>query len=151
MLWDPKGDPEIYLREIARLVYGPKLEEPVCRGLKAIADVRCGKSCRAYFNPRNGVSLDDGLKQTTEAWSGLKDFHVDESYVSPIRFHRPTETLLVELKGQVQAVATYMQFLKDKKDGKSELTEVPRADGPFETYERLQYLQQRAATTQPFR
>src|SRR5205085_1683111 len=138
MLWDPKRDPEEYLREIARLIYGPKLEESVFRALKTIADVRCGKQCRAYFNPRNGVSLEDGYKQASDAWGGLKNAAIDPNYAPPIKFHRPPQVLLEELKGHVQAVAMYMQFLKDKQEGRSELTEVPTSPGPFEYYERLQ-------------
>jgi hypothetical protein len=164
MLADPHGDPERYLREVARLVYGPKGEEPVFRGLKAIADVRCGKTCCGYWNPKaepgfetsrdeppgngnasvqasNGIlSFDRALELATEAWAGLKGFEIDHAYTPPIRFHRPTETLLQELKGHVEAVATYMQFLKDRKTGKQRPTEVPSAQGPFEYYERMEYL-----------
>jgi len=149
MLWYPKGDPEQYLREIARLVYGPKLEEPVFRALKTIADVRCGKNCRAYYNPKNGLGLEDGYKQATDAWDALKDAAIDPSYIPPVKFHRSPQVLLEELKGHIQVVAMYMQFLKDKQEGKPNPREVPQAPGPFESYERLQYLQQRTPVTAP--
>ncbi len=165
MMWNPKGDPEAYLREVARLVYGPKIEEPVFRGLKAIADVRCGPGpCRGCWTsgpkrvmtdaakpPRsndgaagsaNGVvTFEQGYHQALEAAEGLKDVEIDKSYLPPIRFHRSTDILLAELKGHVHAVAAYMQFLRDKRAGKAHPTEVPSAPGPFEYYERLRYLQ----------
>jgi hypothetical protein len=47
------------------------------------------------------------------------------------------------MKEQTRAVASYLQFLADKK------TEVPAVSGPFETYERTQYLQQRAGGASP--
>ena len=147
-LWDPREDPEVYLREVARLVYGPRLEEPVFRGLKAIADVRCGKRCRGYWNPGyegrldfNGVvTFDQALEQSKAAWDGLASAALDRSYVPPIRFHRPVEILFQELKGHVEAVATYMQFLRGRQQGKTRLTEVPPSTGPFEYYERIEYL-----------
>jgi hypothetical protein len=142
MLWNPRGDPETYLREVARLIYGTKLEEPTFLALKATADIRCGKQCRGYWNPRsdksNGVvGFEEACRQSMAAWEGIKDLVIDESYVAPIRFHSTPQVLLAELKEQSRALATYMQFLKDKK------TEVPTSSGPFETYERFQYLQQR--------
>jgi hypothetical protein len=145
MLWDPRPSPELYLREIARLVYGPKLEERVFQGLKAIADVRCANRCRGYFREQDGkgnglVSFDQALEQSAAAWKDLKDVQLDKSYNAPLRFHRPEETLLRELKGHVGAVALYMQFLKDRHDGKSSAAEIPPAEGPFEYYERMQYL-----------
>jgi hypothetical protein len=164
MLASPHGDPNAHLREVARLVYGPKGEEPVFRGLKAIADVRCGKACSGYWNPKaepgfktstdkpkgsgdasvqtsNGVlSFDQALEQSTAAWNGLKGFEIDRAYIPPLRLHRPVETLLQELKGHVEAVAKYMQFLKDRQMGKQLPTEVPGAKGPFEYYERIEYL-----------
>jgi hypothetical protein len=149
LMWDPKQDADVYLREIARITYGPKLEEPVSKGLKAIADLRCGeKGCIGFWHPdadgSNGVrSFDEALKQATNAWEQLRDAQIDLGYVEPIKFHEPPATLLAELKDQVQAVATYMQFLKDKQQGRVPATAVPRAQGPFETYERLQYLQKR--------
>lgn len=72
MLWDPRQDPEIYLREVARLVYGPKLEEPVFLGLKAIADVRCGKRCRGWWSKAN-MSLEHALRQSGETWEAVRD------------------------------------------------------------------------------
>ncbi|HVT29385.1 MAG TPA: hypothetical protein VHE81_15325 [Lacipirellulaceae bacterium] len=165
MMWNPKGDPESYLREAARLVYGPKLEDPVFRGLKAIADVRCGPGpCRGCWTPgrtrvmtdaakppgsndgateaSNGiVTFEQGYRQALEADEGLKKLKIDKNYVPPIRFHRPTDVLLAELKRHVHAVAAYMQFVRDKKEGKVHPTEVPSAPGPFEYYERLRYLQ----------
>ena len=164
MLTDPHGDPNAYLREVARLVYGPKGEEPVFQGLKAIADVRCGKACSGYWNPKvaarikaatdkpkgsrdvnvqttNGVvSFEQALEQATAAWNGLNGFEIDRGYTPPLRFHRPVETLLQELKGHVEAVAKYMQFLKDRQMGKQPPTEVPGAHGPFEYYERMKRL-----------
>jgi hypothetical protein len=165
MLANPGIDPEVYLREVARLVYGPKVENAVFQGLKAIADVRCGKHCTGYWNPAakpgfgaathttnevgnrghseltNGVvSFDEGLRQATAAWDGLKSLDIDQSYTPPIRFHRPVTILLRELKGHVEAIAKYMQFLKDRQTGKQLPTEVPTAEGPFEYYERIEYL-----------
>lgn len=156
MMWNPRQDPEVYLREIARLIYGPAREEAVFQGLKAIADVRCGKKCGGYWNPGpkseagtvydgtesfNGVlNFDQACEQALSAWDGLKDVEVDTGYTPPIRFHRPLETLLAELKGHVEAVATYMQVLKDRREGRKPSTEVPSARGPFEYYERMQYL-----------
>ena len=145
MMWDPAVDPEVYLREVSRLVYGPKLEEPVFRALKAIADVRCGKKCAGCWSPEsNGVvTFEQGLAQASEAYVGLKDIEVDRDYIPPVRFHRPAETLLAELKAHSRVVAVYMQFLADRRAGNSPPTEVPRAEGPFEFYERLRYLQNR--------
>jgi hypothetical protein len=143
LLCEPASDPEAHLRDIARIIYGPKLHQPVFQALKAIADVRCGKQCRGYFNPQNELSQDDALNQATAAWNGLKDVQIDQQYIPPIRFHRAPDVLLEELKDQVHAVATYMQYLKDGK------TEVPRAAGPFETYERLEYLQARNQPSKP--
>jgi len=164
MLANPYADPNTLSREVARLVFGPQGVGPVFRGLKAIADIRCGKKCRGYWNPRaklgfkaspgrpetgpsgsteatNGVvSFDEAVRQSREAWNDLKGFEIDRSYVPPIRFHCPVETLLKELKGHVEVVAKYMQFLKDRKDGNPNPTVVPSADGPFEYYERMEYL-----------
>jgi len=148
MLWNPRESPEVYLREIARLVYGPKLEAAVFAGLKSIADVRCGKRCRGYWNPGFGgrkdfngiVTFDQALAQSTAAWEGLKDLQIDRTYVLPLQFHRPVPVLLQELKGHVEAVAKYMQCLQDRDQKKSHPTEVPAADGPFEYYERVKYL-----------
>ncbi len=136
MLWDPRKDPEVYLREAARLIYGPRLEDRVFFGLKAIGDVRCGKRCRGYWHPEaNGVLAFAAARELAEeAWRGLRDAEIDRDYVPPTPFHRPPEVLLRELKGHVRALAAYMQFLRDGK------TEVPAAEGPFEYYERMQFL-----------
>ena len=67
----------------------------------------------------------ESAKQATDAWSGIKDLQIDKNYIPPIKFHRAPDVFLEELKGQMQAVASYMQCLKDKRDGKAELTEVP--------------------------
>jgi hypothetical protein len=157
LLWDPKSDPEAHLREISRLVYGPQLEEPIFRALKAIADVRCGTSCRSYFfagkDGTNGVvDLEQGLRQANEAWARLKDLQIDKTYIPPIKFHRSSDVLLEELKGQMQAMAAYVQFLKDEQAGSASPTEVPASPGPFEYTERTQYLKHLAAkksTTSP--
>jgi hypothetical protein len=145
MMWNPKGDPEVYLREIARLVYGPKLQEPVFRALKAIADVRCGKKCQGCWSAQaNGVvTLDEGLKQSLEAYEALKDLQIDKTYIPPIPFHRSPETLLEELKSHSQVVAAYMRFLHDRQEGNPHPAEVPKSTGPFEFYERIRYLQNR--------
>jgi hypothetical protein len=148
MLWNPREDPEVYLREVAKLVYGPKLESPVFHGLKAIADIRCGKECRGYWNPGYGgrnnfngvVTFEQALVQSEEAWNDLKGVEIDKNYVAPIQFHRPVEVLLKELKGHVEAVAKYMRCLKDRQEGNAPPMEVPAADGPFEYYERIKYL-----------
>ncbi len=156
MMWDPYQDPDVYLREIARLIYGPRNEEAVFRALKAIADVRCGKRCRGYWNPEGSSkqeALDDGtpsfngvrnfkqaFEQAQSAWKKLQRVQIDASYTPPLRFNRPVEVLLDELKGNVQAIATYMQVLKDRQRGREPRVEVPRAAGPFEYYERMQYL-----------
>ena len=138
VMWDPKQDPDALLREIARIIYGPKLEQRVFDGLRAIADIRCGdKQCVGFWRPGGLRTLDEARKQSSDAWAQLKDAQIDPSYIPPIKFHEPPDMLLSELKGQVQAVATYMHFAKDR------TTEVPAADGPFESYERIQYLQKR--------
>jgi hypothetical protein len=156
MMWNPRNDPEVYLREVASLVYGPKNEAVVFQALKAIGDIRCGKKCRGYWRPQDLTEekdLYDGIQsynavgdfetayqQATAAWNGLKEVQIDKEYTPPLRFHRPVETLFAELKGHVEAVAMYMQFLKDRKEGKQPPTEVPSSKGPFEYYERMQYL-----------
>lgn len=143
LMWNPHADPDALLREIARVVYGPKLEEPVFRALKAIADVRCGDGqCRGYWTAANTLMSRDGAsREAIDAWNGLRDIEIDASYVPPIRFHRPTNVLLAELKGQVRAVATYMQYLNNR------ATEVPASSGPFEYYERFQYLRDHQKST----
>jgi hypothetical protein len=158
LMWDPYQDSDIPLREIARLVYGPKLEQPVFDALKAIADVRCGGGpCRGMWNPgatsatrtldttdgitSNGVvTFADGYFQANAAWKALQNVQIDSSYVTPVRFHRDSGVLLAELKGHTKAVAMYMQYLKDRLDHKPVLTEVPRAPGAFEYYERMRWV-----------
>ena len=149
MMWNPKGDPEEYLRDVARLVYGPKLEDKVFRALKAIADVRCGKKCSGCWTPaaksdsNDVVTFGQGYAQATAAYKEIETVELDKDYVPPIHFHRSPQVLLTELKEHTQAVAAYMAFLKDKQQGKTPATEVPKAPGPFEYYERLRYLQNR--------
>jgi hypothetical protein len=156
LMWDPQQDAEVSLKEIARLVYGPKLEERVFNALKAIADVRCGAgACRGVWNPTqttrtlvnadagtsNGVvTFNEGYREAMDAWKGLKDAQIDSSYIAPLTFHRPAEVLLDELKGHSEAVATYMQYLKDKQEGTHEPSVVPKAKGVFEYYERMRYV-----------
>ena len=89
------------------------------------------------------VTFEQGYRQALAADEGLADLEIDRSYLPPIRFHRPPEVLLEELKGHVHAVAAYMQFLRNKRSGNANPTEVPAAPGPFEYYERLRYLQAR--------
>lgn len=164
LMWDPYVDPEVPLREIARLVYGPRLEQPAFDALKAIADVRCGEGpCRGMWNPgatsatraleatgsgpSNGVvTFERGYAQAMAAWNALKDVQVDTSYIAPVRFHRDTATLLAELKGHTEAVAMYMQYLRDRLDKKGIVAEVPKAPGAFEYYERMRWVDDRLST-----
>jgi len=191
LMWNPREEPEVYLREIARLIFGPKLEEAVFQGLKAVANVRCGKGCRrgrgippgerwedfgggcwdpdwkpgleatvlpadnrgmlvteaekrlaALHEPGtfNGVvTFGQAYDEAITAWEALKDVEIDKTYTPPIRFHLSTEELLQQLKGHVEAVAKYMQFLEDRQDRKEDLTEVPSSNQPYEYYERRQY------------
>ncbi|MGI8905596.1 MAG: hypothetical protein ACR2IE_03785 [Candidatus Sumerlaeaceae bacterium] len=162
MLWDPYQDPEIPLREVARLVYGPKLETRVFNALKAIADVRCGGGpCRGFWTPAittgtvrvsdrltsNGVvTFRQGHQQAVAAWEAIKDAEIDPDYIPPINFHRSTNVLLDELKGHTEAVAKFMQYIQDTRDGKSRPTEVPRASGAFEYYERMRTVDDKRTT-----
>lgn len=156
LMWEPKLDPDIPLREVARLVYGPKLEDAVFHALKAIADVRCGAGpCRGMWTAgatrdritsNAVVSFDQGYQQATDAWKALKDAQPDEHYIAPVKFHRATATLLAELKNHAEIVASYMQFLKDRRDGNPHPTEVPHALGPFEAYERMRFVTESQTT-----
>ncbi|MGH9340193.1 MAG: hypothetical protein ACRD1R_11555, partial [Acidobacteriota bacterium] len=89
----------------------------------------------------NGIiDFEQAYQQATAAWKALKNVQIDSAYTPPIQFHRPTRILLDELKGHVEAIAKYMQFLKDQQKGTKNPIEVPRARGPFEYYERMQFL-----------
>lgn len=164
LMWNPEADADALLREVARLVYGPKLEDPVFNALKAIADVRCGDvTCKGYWNPlttrtattalrdsqtSNGILwFSEAHEQSQRAWTGLRNVQIDRTYIPPLPLHREPGVLLDQLKAHVEAIAAYMQFLRQKEERQPQPLEVPRSKGPFEFYERMRYMELRDDTS----
>jgi hypothetical protein len=114
MLWDPRSSADEHLADFCGAAFGPELGPRMLKGLRAVADVRCGD---AGPEDRGGCRLGRGsadpardLKICEEALAELDGAYADYSYLPVLPLPVPIETQINDLRAQLNGMATYARF-----------------------------------------
>jgi hypothetical protein len=114
MLWDPRSSADAHLAEFCSAAFGPELGPRMLKGLRAVAEVRCG---HASSEDRGGCRLGRGsadpaqdLKICEEALVALDGAYADYGYIPTLPLPVSIEAQINDLRGQLRGMSTYAKF-----------------------------------------